>query len=134
MLSYTKADQPYKTVHADLIGSDTCSGAGITATGAAPVLTLCRQLLVAGLNPDAALTVYRGGVLALRVRSLREGALLAVKTAGNGAPVFTVDAACRGVAASPVRQSPPLPAETRAEAAPKPREAQLKIHTEPAGC
>jgi hypothetical protein len=134
MLSYTKAGPPCKTVRADLIGSDTCSAAGITTTGAAPVLALCRQLLAAGLDPDAALAVHRAGVLALRVRSLREGARLTVKTAGNGAPVFTVDAACRGAAASPVRQLPPLPSETRPEEAPWERGVQLKIQTEPAGC
>jgi len=102
MFSYTKAGAPCNTVRADLIGSDTCLGAGITATGAAPVLALCRQLLAARLDPDAALEVYRAGILALHVRSLREGARLTVKTAGNGAPVFAVDAAPKGAAAPPI--------------------------------
>ena len=103
MSSYTKAGAPCNTIRTDLIGSDTCLAAGITATGATPVLALCRQLLAAGLDPDAALEVYRAGTLALRVRSIGEGARLTVKTAGNGCPIFTVDAACRGAAASPLR-------------------------------
>jgi hypothetical protein len=34
-----------------------------------PVLALCRELLAAGLDPDAAVEAYRAGTLALRVRS-----------------------------------------------------------------
>jgi hypothetical protein len=134
MFSYTKAGASCNTVRADLIGSDTCSGAGITATGAAPVLALCRQLLAAGLDPDAALAVYRTGTLAIHVRSLREGSRLSVKTAGNGAPIFTVDGACEGATASPVRQSPPplLPRPDQSGA--MAQQVQLKIQTEPAGC
>jgi hypothetical protein len=115
MSSYTKADAPCNTVRADLIGSDTCSGGGITATSAAPVLALCRTLLAAGLDPDAAMEVYRAGTLALRVRSLREGAQLTVKTAGNGAPIFAVDAACRGAAAPPIARRAPDQSITRVE-------------------
>jgi hypothetical protein len=48
MLSYNECGSPSNTIRADLMGSDTCSGAGITATGAAPVLALCRQLLAVG--------------------------------------------------------------------------------------
>ena len=35
-------------IRAELSGSDTCSAAGITATGHAPVLTLCRHWLSPG--------------------------------------------------------------------------------------
>jgi hypothetical protein len=89
-------------LRAELIGATTCKAAGTTAHGYAPVLTLCRELLAAGLNPDQALEVYRGTTLALRVRSLRDGAVLTVKTAGNGSPVFSP---LDGAAASPMRQN-----------------------------
>jgi hypothetical protein len=52
--------------------------------------------------------------LALRVRSLRKGGRLAVKTAGNDASVFTVDATCKGAAASSVRQTLPASAFPKA--------------------
>jgi hypothetical protein len=104
MLLYTKAGTAFNPVVAHLNGSSTCTGAGITARGATPVLVLCRQLLAAGLDPDTVMEVYRAGTLALRVRSLREGAKLTVKTAGNGCPIFAVDASCRGAAAPPIAQ------------------------------
>jgi hypothetical protein len=53
------------------------------------VLTLCRQLLAAGLDPDQALEVYRGTTLALRVRSIGEGAKLTVReSTKDGRPRF----------------------------------------------
>jgi hypothetical protein len=109
MLFYTKAGGTCNTVVAHLSGSRTCTANGITACGATPVLALCRGLLAAGLDPDTALEVYRASTLALRVRSLREGAQLAVKTAGNGAPIFAVDATYRGAAASHVHFPCPHP-------------------------
>jgi hypothetical protein len=74
------------SITAELTGSDKCSAAGITATGNAPALALCRQLLAAGLDPDQALEVYRGTTLALRVRSIGEGARLTVKEPDRGRP------------------------------------------------
>jgi hypothetical protein len=71
-------------IRSHFIGSDTCTWTGITASGAAPVLVLCRQLLAAGLDPDTAMEVYRAGTLALRVRSLSEGARLTVKQPDRG--------------------------------------------------
>ena len=71
-------------VRAALIGSDHCSAIGITATGHAPVLELCRTLLAAGHDPDRPLHVYRGEVLALAVRSIGEGARLRVASHGVG--------------------------------------------------
>jgi hypothetical protein len=95
-------------VIAELVGDDCCRcqeiGAAVTAN--APVLAMCRQLLAAGIDPDKALRVYRCGVLALTVHSIREGARLTVKTAGNGTPIFTLDDGCKGAAAPPVRSKP----------------------------
>jgi hypothetical protein len=97
---------------AELSGSDTCTCSGMTGHGNAPVLALCRQLIAAGLDPDQALEVYRGAVLALRVRSIGEGAQLTVKDDSRGTPRFVAyrpgpdergHGACGG--ASPVRQS-----------------------------
>jgi len=102
MLSYTNTGAACNSVIAHLNGSNTCVAEGITARGATPVLVLCRQLLAAGLDPDSAMEVYRAGTLALRVRTLREAARLTVKTAGNGRPIFAVDASCRGAAGSPM--------------------------------
>jgi len=95
-------------VIAELVGDDSCRCREIDAavTANAPVLAMCRQLLATGINPDTALCVYRRGVLALKVRSIREGARLTVKTAGNGTPIFTLDDGCKGAAAPPVRSKP----------------------------
>src|SRR5262249_61635956 len=63
---------------ADLVGSDVCTAPGIIARSYAPVLALCRRLIEAGIDPDQPLHVYRGDTLALVVRSIAEGARLAV--------------------------------------------------------
>jgi hypothetical protein len=52
----------------------------------AVVCALCRRLL--GHNPATPMEVYRGSTLALRVRSIGEGAKLTVKETGGG-PRFT---------------------------------------------
>jgi hypothetical protein len=105
MLQSNKASSTCNIIVAHLNGSRTCTAAGVTTRGATPVLGLCRQLLIARLDPDARLEVHRVGMVALRVRSLREGARLIVKTAGNGAPIFAVNAPPRGAGASSITQS-----------------------------
>lgn len=75
--------QTQAPLHAELTGSG-CSSAGITATGTTPVLSLCRQLLAAGLDPDSALEVFRGATLALRIRSIGEAAGLEIAADGVG--------------------------------------------------
>ena len=74
------------SIVAHLDGPRTCTWAGVTARGAAPSLVLCRELLAAGLDPDSALEVYRKGILAFRVRSLRDGAGLTVEDDHLGRP------------------------------------------------
>jgi hypothetical protein len=95
-------------VIAELVGDDSCRCQEIDAavTANAPVLAMCRQLLATGVDPDTPLRVYRQGVLALKVRSIREGARLTVKTAGNGTPIFSLDDGCKGAAAPPVHSKP----------------------------
>jgi hypothetical protein len=75
----TSPTQLKQAIRAELIGSDQCSAFGITATGHAPVLALCGLLIDAAHHPATPLEAYRGEVLCLRVRSLREGARLTVE-------------------------------------------------------
>ena len=80
---------PATVIRADIIGDDRCKAAGITATGHAPVLDLCRKLIEAGHDPALALHAYRGDTLALTVRNIAQGAALEVRPAsGSGTPVF----------------------------------------------
>jgi hypothetical protein len=72
------------SLRAELTGSDTCTAADLTVRASAPVLTMCREMLAAGLDPDRALDVYRNGVLSLRIRSIGEAAKLDVMDDGNG--------------------------------------------------
>jgi hypothetical protein len=74
-------------IRALLIGNN-CTAAGLTASGSAPVLGLCRVLLAAGHDPDKPLLAFRGQTLALIVRSIREGARLAVEDDRHGRPRF----------------------------------------------
>lgn len=106
--SDVSAKRPKRVISATLSGDDhcECEELGTSVTGNAPVLALCRQLLAQGVDPDRAVAVYRRGVLALKVRSIREGARLTVKSAGNGTPIFVLDGGGKGAAASPMRSRP----------------------------
>src|SRR5215831_11766633 len=75
-------------IRAELIGSNSCSALGITARGHAPVLALCQLLIEAGHDPNRPLLAYRGDTLCLRVRSIVEGAALAVEDDRMGRPRF----------------------------------------------
>ena len=86
-------------IRAALFGSDQCRAEGRTVRAASPILETCHQLTQAGYDPDRPLHCYRGDILALRVRSIGEGAALTVKTAGNGSPIFAV---LKGAAGSPI--------------------------------
>ena len=107
-----------KHVVARIIGSARCEALDIVASGHAPVLTLCRELLAVGLDPDSAFDVFRGATLALRVRSIREGAKLAVEDNKNGRPYFRIARSQRVGAASPRRKTGRGPSSARAEALP----------------
>jgi hypothetical protein len=72
-------------LRADLSGGGTAAtatAAGITVQAEAPVLALCRRLLAAGHDPGTPLEAYRGDTLCLRVRSIGEGATLAINDGG----------------------------------------------------
>ncbi len=72
------------TIRAELAFGDTCTAAGLTATGAAPVLVLCRRLLEAGHDPATRLQAWRGSILCLVVRSIGEAAGLTVEDRPSG--------------------------------------------------
>ena len=75
-----------KAIFAELIGSNTCTAAGVTVVDHAPVLASCRVLVTAGQDPNRPLHAYRGGVLCLCVRSIGEGARLTVEDDPHGRP------------------------------------------------
>jgi hypothetical protein len=92
-----------KTLRAELIGSDKCTAAGITARATSPVLAMCRRLIAAGYDPDAALHAYRNDTLCLRIRSIGAAARLEINSGGTG---FVV--------ARAVRAAPPVHLNRRA--------------------
>jgi hypothetical protein len=75
-------------IRGELISSNFCEAAGLTATGPTPVLALCRELLAAGFDRRQPLHAYRGDKVALYVRSIGEGARLAVEDSKLGRPTF----------------------------------------------
>jgi hypothetical protein len=58
----------------ELSDDDTCCLAGTIASDRTPILLACREVLARGASPDAAVEIYRRGVLALRIRTLAAGA------------------------------------------------------------
>jgi hypothetical protein len=108
------------TIRAELSGADTCSARGITVKCESPVLALCRKLIDAGHNPATPLEVYRGDVLALRIRSIGQGAQLQIN--GNTRLVFAGASKRRTASPMPSVASPsiepPEPNEPTGEAAP----------------
>jgi len=92
-------------VRAELIGDDICSALGITAQSSSPLLALCWKLIEAGHDPDAPLHAYRGNTLALKVRSIGEGAKLTVEDSAAGRPRFVRHRARTCGAAPPVAQT-----------------------------
>jgi hypothetical protein len=93
------------------LGNDRCAALGIIGRGEAPALDLCRRLVAAGVDPVTPLHVYRGDVLALRIRWIGEGAQLDIVTDSRGTPRFRRHR-IRGGAASTVAKTPStLPSE-----------------------
>jgi hypothetical protein len=93
-------------IRAELIGSNRCEAAGISACGYAPVFKLCRKLVAAGFNPTSPLEAWRCETLCLRVRSIGEGARLTVGDDRHGTPRLRChqEGAQGYAAASPVVQ------------------------------
>jgi hypothetical protein len=76
------------TISAELIGTNHATALGVVARSPSPVLALCRTLVEAGHDPATPLHAYRGNTLALKVRSIGEGAKLTVEDNHLGKPVF----------------------------------------------
>jgi hypothetical protein len=75
-------------IRAMLVGRGRCEAQGMYGSGSAPVLALCRKLIEAGFDPATPLEAWRGDTLALRVRSIGEGARLSVEDDRHGRPRF----------------------------------------------
>jgi hypothetical protein len=70
-----------------LFGSDGATAGGINVRSSrSPVFELCRLLMAANANPKAALECFRGGVLALTVKTIRAGAGLRVRETTSDGP------------------------------------------------
>src|SRR5262245_58909528 len=74
-------------IRAELSGDRRCSALGTVVNAYAPVLTLARQLIRAGLPPDRILEVYRGATLCFCV-PLAVAARLTVEDSSDGPPRF----------------------------------------------
>ena len=83
--SIPQPSTPHSLIHAELTGSARCSALGISIRAYAPVCALARQLIRAGLHPEAVLEVYRGAILCFRTR-LAVAARLTVADGSDGVP------------------------------------------------
>src|SRR5262249_2023327 len=72
-----------RAIRAQLAG-DIWPALGITAKSGSPALALCRKLIDAGHDPAKPLEAFRGDTLALRVKSIGQGAQLEVNGEGTG--------------------------------------------------
>lgn len=96
----TRTPTSAQVLRAELHECDTASAAGVVSRGHTPVLVLARELLAAGLSPDTAMDVFRGGTLALRIASIGKVAGLEINADGSG-----FRTARKPDAASPIRQT-----------------------------
>jgi hypothetical protein len=78
-----------KMLRAELTGSDTCTlgQLGLSVHSRSPVIKLTRELIALGIDPRTKLEVFRGDILALKVRSIHEAAGLCVAE-GDHSPRF----------------------------------------------
>lgn len=95
-----------QVIRAELVRNDTCAALGITARAYAPVLALCRLLVVAGHDPDRPLHVHRGEALALVVQSIGQAAALTIDDDRLGRPRARVSRSQSDVTGAPVERTP----------------------------
>ena len=74
-------------IRAEISKSYQCDAEGYTVKTSAPVLAMCRKLVVAGYDPATQLHAYRGDTLCLKVRSIGERAKFTVPDNNTGRPV-----------------------------------------------
>jgi hypothetical protein len=72
-------------INAQISGDDRCicTEFGIVAINGAPVIHLCRKLLLRGVDPATPLEAYRGDTLALIIHSIGQAAALEVNGSGR---------------------------------------------------
>jgi hypothetical protein len=85
-IAHTQSENKLAAVRAELSGDNRCTALGISAHANAPVLDLCRKLLVAGYDLATPLEAWRGETLCLSIRSIAEGAGLTVEDDRHGTP------------------------------------------------
>jgi hypothetical protein len=104
--SITAANKPqpgrnkHQPIKGRLIGDYTCHVGNLTTNADTPIFEMCRLLLLHGYTADRPLLVFRGSTLAVTVRTIREGARLAVN--GKGSAFYRLRKVC---IAPPVRKS-----------------------------
>ena len=73
------------SIIAHLSSDSYASALNFTVRSPSPVLALCRKLIESGTyGSSVPLDAYRGATLCLRVRSIGEGAALAINSKGTG--------------------------------------------------
>jgi hypothetical protein len=77
-----------QAIRAELLGSNTAVALGMHVKAYAPILELCRRLVVRGIDPATPLEAWRGPTLCLRVQNIGAAAALEVRPSGTGRPVF----------------------------------------------
>jgi hypothetical protein len=97
------------TISGELHGDRTAVATGITAHGYAPALALCRKLVAACHDPRTRLELFRkNGTLALRIRSIGEGAQLRIDGDGTRFERLPDGLQQRRPAASPMQRNEPV--------------------------
>jgi hypothetical protein len=75
-------------IRAVIVKADECAALSQKVRASAPILSLCRKLIASGYDPALPLHAYRGDTLALKVRSIGEGAQYTVGDNKLGTPIF----------------------------------------------
>ena len=76
---------PALQLRCDFGDGDIAIAGDLSARGA---LDMCRRMMAAGADPSAELVCYRNGRIALRIRSLADGAKLVVRETSADGPRF----------------------------------------------
>ncbi|MGC1359409.1 MAG: hypothetical protein WA851_27150 [Xanthobacteraceae bacterium] len=71
-------------IHAEIVGSDTVIVGDMVVVCAAPIITICRELVARGADPAIAMLAFRSNQLAVKVRAIGEAAQLEINGKGSG--------------------------------------------------
>lgn len=89
VFAHTPKSTGITAIIAILSGIDTIVALGVETVSKTPILTLCAELVAAGINPESPLAVYRDEKLVLTVKSIGEAAHLVITGKGAGFAVRT---------------------------------------------